>query len=157
MCIRDRTMNDAAAVAALRERYNALSSADQAKVTNVSTLTAAEAKIEELKAADRGYQALMRKIEDMPSPVTLANKQMVDELAAQYDALSSEDQQKVENSSKLSKAREDLSFYLENFAFPEDSPFTYQTINTDGLYLLTSPNNMAGCLLYTSNQPLSIS
>lgn len=106
--VEDITLNDEIAVKNAMERYNDLSEEDKAGVTNIDKLNSAVQKIEDLKNADKEVERLLAEIEALPSEVTLANKEKVDELFASYNRLSEEHKAKVTNADKLIKAHEDI-------------------------------------------------
>ena len=103
------TLDDKADVEAAKAAYDALNAENQAKVTNSDKLTKALAKIEELKAAaseQEKIDAVIAKIAALPETdaLTLADKEAVEAAKAAFDALSAENQAKVTNSDKLTKA-----------------------------------------------------
>ncbi len=138
------SLNDQAAVAALRKRYEAFPDDIQKQIENLNKLVAAEEKIAELIAADRGYQALMERIDTLPDTVTIASQAMITDLVNRYNALSTEDQGKVENYSRLAKAKNTMDRLNSTPLSPNDTPFTYQLVHSQLLYLLTGPNNKGG-------------
>jgi hypothetical protein len=86
------TLDNAAAVVAARASYDALTDAQKELVTNLDTLTAAEAKIAELKAADAeaAKQAAIADAREailaLPADITLDDKDTVNGAKAKYDA-----------------------------------------------------------------------
>ena len=77
------TLKDEAAIKAARSAYDALTKEQQAKVSNYATLTAAEAKISQLKVASANDA-----INKIPAVVTLKDDATVKAARAAYDALS---------------------------------------------------------------------
>ena len=92
------------AVQAARAAYDALSETDKAKVTNYSKLTAAEATIAQLEANQTAANKVINLINNLPSTITLADKEAVEAARAAYDALTSAQKNLVTNYERLQKA-----------------------------------------------------
>ena len=100
--VNELTLDDAADVSAARTAYNALTEAQQALVTNYETLTAAEAKIADLTAAN----AVDEQIAALPAvdQLTLDNVGAVSAARTAYDALSEAQKAIVTNYTTLTAA-----------------------------------------------------
>ncbi|CAG7651411.1 hypothetical protein PAESOLCIP111_06311 [Paenibacillus solanacearum] len=96
------TLADEAAVMSARQQYNALSSAQQALVPNVTRLTEAEAALADLHAAKTVQDAIAA----LPAKaaVTLADEAAVTSARQQYNALSAAQQALVPNVTRLAEA-----------------------------------------------------
>ena len=106
----DVTLASESAVKAAREAYDALSSQLQAKVSNYSKLTAAEAKLAELRQQEKDAISNVEKlINDIGDDVTLASESAIKAAREAYDALPSQLQAKVSNYSKLTAAEAKLA------------------------------------------------
>lgn len=103
--IDDITLNDEIDINNAMYRYNSLSDEDKDKVTNIDKLNKALEKIKDLKNADKEVERLLSEIELLPSEITLANKDKVNELFASYSRLSDEYKVKVTNANKLVEAK----------------------------------------------------
>lgn len=98
------TVEDAAAVQAVRNAYNQLTEAQKEKVYNVDKLLNAEKAIENQQAAAKVEDA----IRALSNPISIADKQAVQDARTAYDALTAEQKQLVQNLDKLLKAEDDL-------------------------------------------------
>ncbi|WKY44692.1 DUF4430 domain-containing protein [Eubacteriaceae bacterium ES2] len=102
------TLENATAVAEARTAYDALTGDQQKLVTNLSILTAAEAKIAELNSAANQAAAdtVKAKITDLPATdkLTLVDKSTVTAARAAYTALTADQQKLVTNLSTLTAA-----------------------------------------------------
>lgn len=109
------TMADADTVDALEATFSGLSAAQQAKVTNASTLSAAVSKIASLRADQAAADAVTAKIAALSSTISLADKTAVAAARNAYDALSASQKQLVTNYQKLTDAEAAVTS-LENAA-----------------------------------------
>jgi len=94
------TQNDAAAVAAARAAYDALSSSQKSLVTNYADLQADEAVVE-------GFAKIIEVINlinAIPDPLTLADESFVTAAKTAFDALTTEEQAQVTNAQELTDA-----------------------------------------------------
>ena len=106
----DVTLASESAVKAAREAYDALSSQLQAKVSNYNKLTAAEAKLAELRQQEKDAISNVEKlINAIGDDVTLASESTIKAARDAYDALSPTLQAKVSNYSKLTAAEAKLA------------------------------------------------
>ena len=106
----DVTLASESAIKAARDAYDALSSQLQAKVSNYSKLTAAEAKLAQLRQQEKDAISNVEKLIDaIGDDVTLASESTIKAARDAYDALSSELQAKVSNYSKLTAAEAKLA------------------------------------------------
>ena len=106
----DVTLASESAVKTAREAYDALSSQLQAKVSNYSKLTAAEAKLAELRQQEKDAISNVEKlINAIGDDVTLASESAINAARDAYDALPSQLQAKVSNYSKLTAAEAKLA------------------------------------------------
>lgn len=103
------TLNDEITINNVMERYMDLSEEDKSKVTNIDKLNKALEKIEDLKNADKEVERLLVGIEELPSEITLANRDKVNELFASYNILSEKHKQKVNNARKLIEAKSTIN------------------------------------------------
>jgi|GEM_PF-3444954 len=87
------TLSNKAAIEAARAAYDALSDEEKGKVdqTLVDKLVAVEGKLSELKVADA-----TKKINALPDPVTLSNKNAIQAARNAYDVLSEEEKANVD-------------------------------------------------------------
>ena len=101
------TLDDADAVAAARTAYNALTDTQKDLVENLATLTAAEARITDLTAA----QAVETKIAALPQvdELTLDDQTQVMTARAAYDDLTEAQQQLVQNYNVLKDAEAQIA------------------------------------------------
>lgn len=98
------TVENEAAVQAVRDAYNRLTAAQQAQVSNVNKLLAAEKAITDQKAAaqvDRAIQALS-------NPVSIADKQAVQDARSAYEKLSTDQKALVKNLDRLILAESEI-------------------------------------------------
>lgn len=118
------TLTDKAAVTAARTAYDALTTAQKALVTNLGTLTAAEAKITELQtAADKvAAKAVSDQIAALPAvdKLALTDKDAVAAARAVYDALSEAQKKLVTNLSTLTAAEAQMAKLLAGEATEAD-------------------------------------
>ena len=98
------TLESEEAIAAAREAYEALTEAQQAEVKNYDKLTAAEARLADLKAA----KAVDDQI-DAIGEVTLESESAIDAARNAYDALTEAQQAEVRNYDKLTAAEARLA------------------------------------------------
>ena len=98
------TLASEEAITAARAAYEALTEAQQAQVTNYDKLTAAEARLADLKAA----KAVDEKI-DAIGDVTLASESAIDAARAAYKALTEAQQAEVKSYDKLTAAEARLA------------------------------------------------
>ena len=94
------TQNDAAAVAAARAAYDALSSSQKSLVTNYADLQADEAVI----AGFAKIIEVINLINAIPDPLTLADESFVTAAKTAFDALTTEEQAQVTNAQELTDA-----------------------------------------------------
>ena len=94
------TQNDAAAVAAARAAYDALSSSQKSLVTNYADLQADEAVI----AGFAKIIEVINLINAIPDPLTLAGESFVTTAKTAFDALTTEEQAQVTNAQELTDA-----------------------------------------------------
>jgi hypothetical protein len=94
------TQNDAAAVAAARTAYDALSSSQKSLVTNYADLQADEAVI----AGFAKIIEVINLINAIPDPLTLAGESFVTTAKTAFDALTTEEQAQVTNAQELTDA-----------------------------------------------------
>lgn len=99
------TPNDMGDINRAFARYNSLSVAEKANVTNLSELEAAKTKVEELIANKNEVVDLINAIKEIPSEVTLENRELVNSLYARYNVLSDEDKAKIDNVQVLLDAK----------------------------------------------------
>lgn len=108
--IGDVTLDSGAAIAAARAAYNALSDEQKAQLSNYDKLTAAEAKLAQLRQQEKDAISNVEKLIDaIGDDVTLASESTIKAARDAYDALSSELQAKVSNYSKLTAAEAKLA------------------------------------------------
>ena len=107
------TAESKAKIDAARTAYDALSTEDQALVTNIATLTQAETDYANAKqAADQAAAApVIAKINALPNPVTAADTKLsvytnVQDARAAYDALTDDQKALVSNIANLTAAEE---------------------------------------------------
>ena len=105
--VNELTLDDAADVSAARTAYNALTEAQQALVTNYETLTAAEAKIADLTAAN----AVDEQIAALPAvdDLTLGNAEAVATANSAYAALTDAQKALVQNVDILTAAADKIA------------------------------------------------
>jgi Bacterial surface proteins containing Ig-like domains len=118
------TLTDKDAVIAARTAYDALTTAQKALVTNLSTLTTAEAKITELQnAADKvAAKAVTDKIAALPTvaKLVLTDKDAVAAARSAYDALTAAQQALVTNQKTLTAAEAQMAKLLAGEATEAD-------------------------------------
>jgi Bacterial surface proteins containing Ig-like domains len=118
------TLTDKDAVIAARTAYDALTTAQKALVTNLSTLTTAEAKITELQnAADKvAAKAVTDKIAALPTvaKLVLTDKDAVAAARAAYDALSEAQKKLVTNLDTLTAIEAQMAKLLAGEATEAD-------------------------------------
>ena len=102
--IGDVTLASESAIAAARAAYEALTEAQQAEVKSYDKLTAAEARLADLKAA----KAVDEKI-DAIGEVTLESENAIDAARAAYEALTEAQQAEVKSYDKLTAAEARLA------------------------------------------------
>lgn len=98
------TLDSKDAINAARSAYNMLTANQKGYVTNYSKLTAAEAALEQLEAAEREkakVNEVIVLINAIPDPVTLNDKPAVEAARKAYDALTADQKKDVINYSKL--------------------------------------------------------
>lgn len=97
------TLADKASVQAARTAYQALTAEEQAQVTNLDKLIAAETQIAQLEQqqSDQKVQAVIDQIEALPQTITLNDKAAVASARNAFEALSAQEQAKVTNLQKL--------------------------------------------------------
>lgn len=98
------TLANAHEVKAAREVFEKLTVQQQAQVTNLKKLEAAEAAIQALIGADR----VQKMIDDLPENITLANESAVQAARAAYELLTPQQQAQVTNVKKLEEAEKKL-------------------------------------------------
>ena len=98
------TLANAHEVKAAREAFEKLTVQQQAQVTNLKKLEAAEAAIQALIGADR----VQKMIDDLPENITLANESAVQAARAAYELLTPQQQAQVTNVKKLEEAEKKL-------------------------------------------------
>ncbi|SHH73574.1 LPXTG-motif cell wall anchor domain-containing protein [Clostridium collagenovorans DSM 3089] len=104
----DITLNNEVIINSALERYNDLSDAEKAKVTNYDKLQAALNKMEELKNSDKEVERLLSEIEKLPQDITLSHKEKVNELFSSYERLPESHKAKVTNINKLLDAKKTI-------------------------------------------------
>ncbi len=102
------TLADAHKVQSARAAYDALSQAQQAKVTNLQKLKDAEAALKALA----NPQSVMELIHSLPDPITLADQEAVKAARAAYELLDVQQQAQVTNLQKLQNAEKQLEELL---------------------------------------------
>ena len=105
------TLSNETAVNAARNAYNGLTDAQKAYVTNISKLTAAEKKIEQLKVekADKeAAQGVIDVINSLPAKITLAHKVIVNAVRTSYDSLTDAQKAYVTNYAVLEAAEKTI-------------------------------------------------
>lgn len=103
------TLNDRSAVKSARSAYDALSQADQAKVTNRQKLFDAEAKIAKLEADKAAADKVTAAISTIPSIVNSDARDKIESARKAYDALSSDQKKLVTNCDRLVAAENALA------------------------------------------------
>lgn len=98
------TLDDKAIVKEARSAYDALTDDQKSLVTNLTVLTDAEDQISRLEADQAAAESVMELISDLPSPITLADKEAVEYARASYDALTDDQKSLVTNLSVLEAA-----------------------------------------------------
>lgn len=99
------TLNDEFAVKRIKARYDALSTAEQAKVTGLDELNAMLARIDELKDENAVIAELNETLQDLVvADVTLADDAEINALYTQYNQLSNEGKARVEHADLLQQA-----------------------------------------------------
>ncbi len=101
------TLDDKAKVQAARNAYNALSSKDKNKVTNYSKLQKAEQRIKELEQEAKDKAAAFKvaqAINDLPTTITLKDKQAVQQARKEYNQLTNKQKSYVPNLKRLEEA-----------------------------------------------------
>ena len=109
--IGDVTLASEPAIVAARSAYNALTAAQKALVTNLSTLTAAEAKLEILKKQAESDEAAANAVTDLISAIgtveyTSESKSRIDAAREAYDALTDAQKGLVTNYGVLTAAEQ---------------------------------------------------
>ncbi len=109
------TLEKEDAITAARTAYDALTDAQKALVTNLDTLTAAEARLAELKE-EQEQQEAQQKIDDanakiaaIPDEITLESEEAILAARAAYDALTEEQKAQVTDYDKLLAAEAKLA------------------------------------------------
>ena len=115
------TLESEDAIAAVRAAYEALTEAQQAEVKSYDKLTAAEARLADLKAAKAVDDMI-----DAIGEVTLESKNAIDAAQAAFDALTPEQQAQVSNADKLQSAVTKLAA-LRKAALTEKLANIYKT------------------------------
>ncbi len=103
------TLEDIDAVREARKAYDALNPQQQARVTNLSKLLAAEEAVGNLSQDDKAALAVMDLISALPDTVTLKDASKVKQARSAYDALSQAQKDKVTNADKLFAAEKTLA------------------------------------------------
>lgn len=101
------TLSNKSAVQAARSAYDALSTNDQAKVTNRQKLFDLETKITALEEANK----VIEKINNIPAHITSEAKDEIQAARVAYDVLTDEQKKLVTNFDRLVKAEQILSKY----------------------------------------------
>ncbi len=99
------TVENEAAVQAVRDAYNRLTATQQAQVINVNKLLAAEKTIADQKAAAQ----VERAIHALSNPVSIADKQAVQDARSAYEKLSADQKALVKNLDKLIQAESEIT------------------------------------------------
>ncbi len=110
------TLNNKAAVQSARTAYNALTSKEKDKVTNYSKLTACESKIAQLEADKAAADAVIVKINNIPSTINNDAKDEITAARTAYNALTTAQKNLVTNYSRLTAAESALKTYEEQQA-----------------------------------------
>ncbi|MGN1307020.1 MAG: leucine-rich repeat protein [Faecousia sp.] len=109
------TLSDEAAIAAARSAYDALTEEEQALVTNLSRLEAAEAALAQKQAEDAAHKDAAAEVEALiaalpdAEDVALSDEAAIAAARAAYDALTEEEQALVTNLSRLEAAEAALA------------------------------------------------
>lgn len=101
------TLDDKSTVQSVRNAYDALSSSEKKKVTNYSKLQNAENRIAELEQEARDRAAANKvaiAINNLPSTITLKDKQAVEDARKAYNALTDKQKSYVPNLNRLIEA-----------------------------------------------------
>lgn len=107
------SLNDEENFKNILDRYNNLSEDEKLKVINYDKLELAMQKIEELKDADKVVETLLVDIEKLPQVIALEHRELVNRLFANYERLPESHKEKVTNSEKLIKAKNDINILEE--------------------------------------------
>ena len=98
------TLRDKTDVEEARSAYDMLTDDQKSQITNLSVLADAEDQISRLQADQAAAESVMELISDLPSPITLADKEAVEYARASYDALTDDQKSLVTNLSVLEAA-----------------------------------------------------
>jgi len=107
------TLADRKDVRAARKAFDALTSGQQAWVTNIDVLVAAEARIAELKQARKDALVVVGMIDALPTTITLNHATQIRDARVAFDALSTDAKTLVTNLDVLVAAEAELA-RLEN-------------------------------------------
>lgn len=108
------TTDDEVLVERAQNRYDGLSKADQSAVTNYAILTAASAKITQLKDMPNIISRLTAAIDALPDTITLDQQQTVYSLLNTYNSLPDQFKSSVNNAQKLLNAKTALDEISDN-------------------------------------------
>ena len=110
------TLNDKSAVQSARSAYNALSSSEQARVTNRQKLFDAEAKIAQLEADRAAAGRVIAKINAIPAMINFDARDEIEEARAAYNDLTAAQKSLVTNYNRLVTAENALAQYEKDRA-----------------------------------------
>ena len=134
------TLDSKSAIDEARAAYDKLTAAQQAKVSNYATLTAAEttyAKLVQDKADQDAADAVIAKI-DAIGTVTLDSKSAIDEARAAYDKLTAAQQAKVSNYATLTAAETTYAKLVQDKTDQDAADAVIAKINAIGTVTLKS-------------------
>jgi hypothetical protein len=104
----DAELTDTFTAQRIQERYDALTKDEQAKVSNLSVLSAFQSALASLRDDEVQLPMLIEKINGLPDTVTLHDQTAVDQLFRRYRTLSVDNQGKVSNFARLQLAEQQL-------------------------------------------------
>ena len=110
------TLNDKSAVQSARSAYNALSSSEQARVTNRQKLFDAEARIAQLEADRAAADQVIAKINEIPAMINFDARDEIEEARAAYNDLTAAQKSLVTNYNRLVTAENALAQYEKDRA-----------------------------------------
>ncbi|GKU26466.1 metallophosphoesterase [Clostridium folliculivorans] len=140
------TLEDTQKVSDARSAYNALGDDTKMLVTNLAKLTSAENTIAKLQSDKAASDAVIGKINAIPTSLTVADAQKVTDARKAYDVLSDDQKKLVTNLSALTSA-EDKIKALQNTA-PNSGNNNNNNTNTN-------TNNTSTSTSGSSNQTIS--
>ena len=134
------TLDSKSAIDEARKAYDKLTAAQQARVSNYATLTAAEttyAKLVQDKADQDAADAVIAKI-DAIGTVTLDSKSAIDEARKAYDKLTAEQQARVSNYATLTAAETTYAKLVQDKTDQDAADAVIAKINAIGTVTLKS-------------------